>query len=80
MTEYGSTVTAKGQVTLPKAYREALDLKPGDVARFAMLDARTIVITAPLRGAQVHALVGEPAGTEPLTEKELQRIHARGLK
>lgn len=29
-----STVTSKGQITLPKALREALNLKPGDKIRF----------------------------------------------
>ena len=30
----GSTITRKGQATIPKAIREALHLKPGDRVRF----------------------------------------------
>ena len=34
MNTESSTVTAKGQVTVPRRLRDALGLKPGDVARF----------------------------------------------
>ena len=33
-----STITAKGQTTLPKAVREALSLDPGDRIRYTVLD------------------------------------------
>lgn len=33
-----STVTMKGQTTLPKAVRHALDLGPGDRLRYVILD------------------------------------------
>lgn len=33
-----STVTIKGQTTLPKSVRQALDLAPGDRLRYIILD------------------------------------------
>lgn len=33
-----STVTIKGQTTLPKSVRQALDLGPGDRLRYVILD------------------------------------------
>ncbi|WP_102108333.1 AbrB/MazE/SpoVT family DNA-binding domain-containing protein [Oceaniglobus roseus] len=33
-----STITSKGQTTLPKAVREALKLRPGDKLRYLILD------------------------------------------
>lgn len=33
-----STVTVKGQTTLPKSVRQALDLGPGDRLRYVILD------------------------------------------
>lgn len=33
-----STITTKGQTTLPKDVRQALDLKPGDKLRYLILD------------------------------------------
>ncbi|MBU3030738.1 AbrB/MazE/SpoVT family DNA-binding domain-containing protein [Paracoccus marinaquae] len=33
-----STITVKGQTTLPKAVRQALSLSPGDQLRYVILD------------------------------------------
>ncbi|MBN9065685.1 MAG: AbrB/MazE/SpoVT family DNA-binding domain-containing protein [Rhizobiaceae bacterium] len=37
-------VTTKGQVTIPKAVRDLLDLKPGSEVRFRYNDNRDIVL------------------------------------
>jgi AbrB family looped-hinge helix DNA binding protein len=38
-----ATVTSKGQITVPKAVREMLDLQPGDRLEFVMHDGRLYV-------------------------------------
>lgn len=39
-----TTLTSKGQVTIPKHIREALDLRPGVVVDFAVNDDGDVVI------------------------------------
>ena len=79
MTSDRSTITAKGQVTVPKRLRDALELKPGDIAQFELLDDHTIAITRPRDGASVRGLVGPPSHAQPFTEKELTRLRSRNL-
>jgi AbrB family looped-hinge helix DNA binding protein len=38
-----ATVTSKGQITIPKAVREALGLEPGDRIAFHICDDGTVV-------------------------------------
>jgi AbrB family looped-hinge helix DNA binding protein len=38
-----ATVTSKGQITIPKAVREALGLEPGDRVAFRLLDNAAMV-------------------------------------
>ena len=42
-----STITSKGQTTLPKPMREALGVRPGDGVRFVILDKEVRIM--PLR-------------------------------
>ncbi len=41
-----STITSKGQITLPKAVRELLALQPGDRLSFIMHDDGTVTVEA----------------------------------
>lgn len=50
-----STVTVKGQTTLPKAVRQALDLGPGDRLRYVILDDGQVRL---LRTRPVSELAG----------------------
>lgn len=50
-----STVTIKGQTTLPKAVRDALDLQPGDKVRYVIIGEDVRIL--PVRSA------GELAGS-----------------
>lgn len=38
-----ATLTSKGQITLPKPVREALDLKEGDRVLFRVLEGRAVL-------------------------------------
>lgn len=43
---YGSKLTSKGQITVPKAVRETLALHPGDRIRFIIHDDRSVTVEA----------------------------------
>lgn len=42
----GSTITSKGQITVPKVVREALALLPGDRMSFVIHDDGTVTVEA----------------------------------
>jgi len=48
-----TTLTSKGQVTIPKRIREALRLEPGSAVEFAV-DAQGRVVIQPARAARVR--------------------------
>ena len=50
-----STVTIKGQTTLPRAVRQVLDLGPGDRLRYVILDDGQVRL---MRAQPVAALAG----------------------
>ncbi len=39
-----STITAKGQTTLPKAVREALSVQPGDRVRYVVHEGQVLLL------------------------------------
>ena len=41
---FESTVTTKGQTTLPKAVRESLAVKPGDKVRYVIVDHGVLIM------------------------------------
>jgi antitoxin PrlF len=55
-----STVTIKGQTTLPRDVRQALGLHPGDRVRYMILDGGEVRI---VRSRPVMALVWPVGGT-----------------
>lgn len=44
-----STMTSKGQITIPKVIRDKLHLKPGDVLNFELESNDTVVVSAKKR-------------------------------
>lgn len=72
-----STVTTKGQTTLPRQVREALGLRPGDRVRYLMLDDGEVRL---LRPRPVSGLSGvlHREGRAALTLEEMDEAIARG--
>ena len=50
-------LTSKGQVTIPKAVRDDLGLRPGDVVEFVRDGDRYVVARATYERAQDHPLI-----------------------
>ncbi|OGA37866.1 MAG: hypothetical protein A3G26_07600 [Betaproteobacteria bacterium RIFCSPLOWO2_12_FULL_65_110] len=55
-----STLTTKGQVTIPKRLRDYLGLSPGDKVRFEYTDDGAVRIVAPREAGQVKARKASP--------------------
>lgn len=72
-----STVTVKGQTTLPREVRQALDLAPGDRLRYVILDDGQVRL---LRTRPVSELAGllKRAGQAPVTLEEMEAAIAAG--
>lgn len=56
-------VTLKGQVTIPKAVREALSIHDGDAVLFAIEDDRAVL--RPLKKKPLRGLYGALPATRP---------------
>ena len=73
-----STITSKGQTTIPKAVRRHLGLNPGDKIRFLVEDdGRVVVLPATLH---LHDLRGSlPRPPKPVSvERMREAIRERG--
>jgi antitoxin PrlF len=55
-----STITKKGQATIPRAIRDHLGVKPGDRIKFFILRNRTVVITPTVPVAALKGIVQAP--------------------
>jgi len=68
-----STVTSKGQVTIPKAIRDRLGLAEGDKLEFT-LDERERIVARPRRATgRVEGILREYARAKPVTVEEMNR-------
>lgn len=76
-----STLTTKGQVTIPKAVRDRLDLHPGDVLDFRF-DERGRIILEPVAESSLERVSGilrhlapeKPVSVEDMRKAMLQRF------
>ncbi|HEX4077745.1 MAG TPA: type II toxin-antitoxin system PrlF family antitoxin [Rhizomicrobium sp.] len=60
-----STMTTKGQTTIPKDIRDGLGLEPGDQIHFTMLADGTVIMRAKKRGlAELYGALRKP-GRKP---------------
>ncbi len=72
-----SKITSKGQITLPKKIRNALDLHPGNRVEF-ILDNKGRVHMIPVK-TSIQELKGMvPAPDKPVTIREMQEAIEKG--
>jgi len=72
-----ATLTSKGQLTLPKAVRDALDLHPGDRVNFVrMEDGNYAVLPATRPVMALRGIIGRPAA--PISLEEMDEAIADG--
>ncbi|AGT10665.1 type II toxin-antitoxin system PrlF family antitoxin [Paracoccus aminophilus] len=74
-----STITVKGQTTLPKSVRQALALAPGDRLRYVILDDGQVRL---MRTRSVADLAGllRREGQRPVSLDEMERAIAAGAR
>ncbi len=75
MTANVSTVTVKGQVTIPKAVRRALDIRENDQLLFLVEGGRAVLI--PLRPRPLQELYGALPATRPFPGHDAIRAELR---
>jgi AbrB family looped-hinge helix DNA binding protein len=73
-----STVTSKGQTTIPKEIREHLHLKPGDRVEFVTdEDGRVVMLPATIDVTELAGMLKPPP--KPVTLEEMaQAVRKRG--
>ena len=71
--EYRSSVSPKGQITLPVAWREKLGIKPGDQVSIRLGEEGMIVSRAP---TFLDFFMSVPALKTPMTLEEMTEIAA----
>lgn len=73
-----ATMTSKGQVTIPKDIREALNLEPGSKVMFVRIGPRDVRMIA--RTGKISDLFGilHVPGRRPLTIEEINEGIAEG--
>lgn len=61
-----ATITSKGQTTIPKDIREALDLQPKDKIQFTLLSDGTVILRAKRRSIlELQGMLHQP-GSKPI--------------
>jgi antitoxin PrlF len=71
-----ATMTTKGQITVPKAVRDALGLEEGHQVVFVVEGERAYLY--PVRPRGLQGLRGVAAGLRPFPGREVERTAARG--
>jgi len=67
---YTYSITSKGQITIPKEFREKLGLEKLGRASLSVNDSNEIVITKPKDLGEVRALLSKPSFKDKTSEKE----------
>ena len=74
-----STITSRGQTTLPSAVRRALGLKPGDRLRYVLLDDGEVRLMRTRPVTELAGMLHQP-GRAPVTLAEMERAIAEGAQ
>ncbi|MCE7975936.1 MAG: AbrB/MazE/SpoVT family DNA-binding domain-containing protein [Nitrospira sp. NTP1] len=75
-----STLTSKGQTTIPKDVRERLNLQPGDRLEFVIdEDGRVVVLPASVDASELAGMLERPAKPVSVTAMN-QAIRKRGAR
>lgn len=67
---YTHNVTSKGQITIPKDFREKLGLDKLGKATMTLNDRNEIILSVPKTLEDVRKMLKTPDRTDPLSEKE----------
>jgi AbrB family looped-hinge helix DNA binding protein len=67
---YTYSITSKGQITIPKEFRERLGLDKLGRATLSVNDNNEIIITTPKALNEVRALLNKPSFKDKTSEKE----------
>ena len=67
---YTYSITSKGQITIPKEFREKLGLDKLGKATIRVNDSNEIIITTPKDLNEVRALLKNPTFKDKTSEKE----------
>jgi len=74
-----ATITSKGQLTVPKAVREALGIGPGDRVDFVrMADGNFAVLPAAQPVKRLKGIIPKP--TKPVSLEDMDAAIASGAK
>jgi AbrB family looped-hinge helix DNA binding protein len=74
-----ATLTSKGQITLPKQIRNALNLKPGDRLSFILEKGKKVRMEAQtLSVSDIKGILKPPSSTPVSISKMNQAIKKRG--
>ncbi len=71
-----STITAKGQTTIPAEIRKKLDLKPGDRLLYLEEDGKVRIIAADKRTKDLKGLLPKP--DQPVSLEDMDAAIATG--
>ena len=66
-----TTMTSKGQLTIPKDVRDALSLKPGTRFYVTVLDGRVVALPKTRRLADLAGMLGKPPSGETLSIEQM---------
>ncbi|WP_246659288.1 AbrB/MazE/SpoVT family DNA-binding domain-containing protein [Rhizobium sp. FY34] len=79
MTMWEVTLSPKGQVTIPKEMREALDLRPGDQLIYSVVDGEVVVTPKNVDLKDLAGFLGNPPnGQASLEDIESAAVKAAG--
>lgn len=67
---YTNSITSKGQITLPKEFRDKLGLDTLGQAQISMNRRGEIVIKPAKSLAEVRAMLARPTHADPLSDRE----------